>query len=255
MCTLTYIPRVKGGCTLTHNRDEAPVRSPQTISVAHSANGQTLMYPRDTQAGGTWIAAVNSGAAACILNGAFVRHQRTPPYRLSRGIMLLDFFDATHPDDFFQHYSFEGIEPFTMLYFEPLTAKTSGRVAELRWDGTQVFFKELPPELPHFWCSATLYDPEMQIRREQVFRQWLATFDVGQEPSENQVLHLHRTGSVGDPEYDYVMNRGNRVQTVSITQVNVDKKNARMRYIDLISGNESKRCLELKERPANLVNR
>jgi hypothetical protein len=255
MCTLTYIPRAKGGFTVTHNRDEAPARSPKAISVATSAKGQTLMYPRDTQAGGTWIAAENGGATACILNGAFVRHQRTPPYRLSRGIMLLDFFDAAQPDDFFQHYDFGGIEPFTMLYFEPIKGGAGGRVAELRWDGAQAFFKELPPELPHFWCSATLYHPEMQVKREQVFREWLATFGLGEEPSEGQTLQLHRTGSVGDPEYDYVMNRGGRVQTVSITQVNVDGKNARMRYIDLLDGNESERCLAPREWRAELVNR
>jgi len=56
-------------------------------------------------------------------------------------------------------------------------------------------------------------------------------------------------------DVDYVMNRSGRVQTVRITQVIVDEKNAQMRYYDLLGEKNSERRLKQSERAANTVNR
>lgn len=235
MCTVTYVPTFSGGFILTHNRDEAPSRSPDHISKVKTSGGDLLVFPRDTKAGGAWIAAARSGTTACLLNGAFVKHAHQPPYRRSRGLLLLDFFDWKNPDDFFRDYDLEGIEPFTMLVFRP------GQVTELRWDGAARHLKILPPDATHFWCSATLYPPEMQLRREQVFRNDFLSKNTA--PTQQSLLHLHRTGSVGDPENDFVMNRGGRVCTVSITQVVTKDGRVAMRYHDLLEGNRAERRL------------
>lgn len=213
---------------LTHNRDEAPTRSPQAIS-REEVSGIPLLFPKDTKAGGTWIVAAADGRIACLLNGAFIKHRHQPPYRRSRGLLLLDFFSWTDPGQFFREYDLEGIEPFTFLFFQP------GQVTEFRWDGTQRHRRDLPPEKSHFWCSSTLYPREMQERREAVFREWLAKVDPEVEGLPQAALHLHRTGSVGDPENDYIMNRGGRVCTVSITQLLLDPESIRMSYSDLLS--------------------
>lgn len=235
MCTVTYIP-APSGFILTHNRDEAPSRSPDSISKMKTAGGDILLFPRDTKAGGTWIATSRSGKTACLLNGAFEKHTHRPPYRRSRGLLLLDFFDWENADDFFRDYDLDGIEPFTMLVFQ------SGRVAELRWDGQTRHLKNLAPDAAYFWCSATLYPPVMQLRREQVFRDWLFLLK-NVAPTQQRLLHLHRTGSVGDPENDFVMNRGGRVCTVSITQVVVKNSQASLRYHDLLEGHQANRKL------------
>jgi uncharacterized protein with NRDE domain len=57
-------------------------------------NGQKLFFPKDTDAGGTWIVMKENGDAAVLLNGAFINHTAEPPYRLSRGIILLDIFST-----------------------------------------------------------------------------------------------------------------------------------------------------------------
>jgi len=245
MCTVTYVPTAAepGGFILTHNRDEAPSRSPDDIFRLKNASGDVLIFPRDTKAGGAWIVTSLSGKTACLLNGAFVKHAHRPPYRRSRGLLLLDFFDWENPDDFFRDYDLEGIEPFTLLFFQ------KNRVTEFRWDGQTRHPKNLAPDVTHFWCSATLYPSAMQERREQVFRQWFLS--KKNTPTQQQLLRLHRTGSVGDPENDFVMNRGGRVCTVSITQVAVQNGRAVMRYHDLLRNHRALKRLKFLSADAN----
>lgn len=238
MCTVTFIP-TKAGFILTHNRDEAPSRSPQHILKEETSN-DILLFPRDTKAGGAWIATAKSGRTACLLNGAFVKHHHTPPYRRSRGLMLLDFFEQENADSFFAWYDLDGIEPFTFLFFEEHS------IIELRWDGSQRHLKNLSSSEAHFWCSATLYPAEMHAKREQIFRNWLAQQISLPKPAD--LLRLHRTGSVGDPENDFVMNRNDRVRTVSITQVVGTKKILRMRYFDLLEGHSDVRQIMARKR-------
>jgi len=216
MCTVTYLP-VEGGYILTHNRDEAPKRSTQ-----HLTRENDLLFPRDAGAGGTWIAVHQHGTTACVLNGAFLKHRHEPPYRRSRGLVLLDFFAFGDPDAFWKNYDLTDIEPFTLLFF------AEGVVGEGRWDGVQKHLRYLEPDGSHFWCSATLYPPDMQLQREAVFHNWLKAQDSELQPAD--LLRLHRTGSVGDPQNDYVMNREDRVRTVSISQVVSDAKQLRLRY-------------------------
>ena len=251
MCTVTFLP-TSTGFILTHNRDEAPSRSPHHIE-RKKTESDVLLFPRDTKAGGAWIATAKSGKTACLLNGAFVKHRHNPPYRRSRGLMLLDFFEWERSDAFFQQYELDGIEPFTLLLME------NGSVTELRWDGTQRHLKNLSGHEPHFWCSATLYPPDMQARREQVFRQWLEHI-VHRQPSTlhplpstfyplpSTVYRLHLTGSVGDPENDFVMNRGGRVCTVSVTQVVVKNNFSQVRYFDLLEGHRDTRRMKASKR-------
>lgn len=242
MCTVTFLP-TSTGYILTHNRDEAPSRSPQAIGRTDTG-ADVLLFPRDTKAGGAWIVASKSGKTVCLLNGAFVKHHHNPPYRRSRGLMLLDFFEWQQKTPFVEHYELDGIEPFTFLLFE------KGAVTELRWDGRQRHLKNRSPDEPHFWCSATLYPPEMQAKREQVFRTWL---ERSAAPLPSAIIQLHRTGSVGDPENDFVMNRSGKVRTVSITQVVFKKEIFQMRYFDLLEGHQDIRRMSARKRHIMLV--
>ena len=240
MCTVSYLP-TPSGFILTHNRDEAPRRSPRGIE-RHTVGTDALIFPRDTGAGGTWIAAARSGRMAFVLNGAWVKHQHRPPYRRSRGLMLLDFFEIPDAQSFFKDYDLNGIEPFTFV------AIGDQALTQLRWDGTERYLAELPLDQAAFWCSATLYPPEMQGKREKVFQLWLqATRQHGaQRNLAAKVLNLHYTGSVDDPENDYVMNRDNRVRTVSITQVVRKDQVFRMQYNELLEGLSDKSSLQIR---------
>ena len=106
MCTVTYIPQPGGHFVLTSNRDENAARSPQSLD-SEVIGAAKLLFPRDTGAGGTWIAASDSNRVVCLLNGAFVKHQHQPPYKRSRGTMVLDFFRFATAESFFENYDFE----------------------------------------------------------------------------------------------------------------------------------------------------
>ena len=81
MCTVTYVPTAKGS-VFTSNRDEDPKRSASKI-VEDLRGELTIFFPQDEEAHGTWIAYSNHDQFVCILNGAFVPHQRKKQYAMS----------------------------------------------------------------------------------------------------------------------------------------------------------------------------
>src|SRR5688500_18696780 len=104
MCTLTYIP-LKDGFLFTSNRDERRLRAPALPPEVYRVHGKDILFPKDGEAGGSWVASSDS-LQLCLLNGAFERHIPNPPYRLSRGIVLLDAFGYEGFHAFFEKYSF-----------------------------------------------------------------------------------------------------------------------------------------------------
>ncbi len=227
MCTVTYIPQPNNNFTLTSNRDEAAHRSPQNLTQAE-LHGLELIFPKDAGAGGTWIAASSDGRVVCLLNGAFEKHKHQPPYRRSRGIMVLDYFKCKSTADFYKQYDFEGMEPFTFV----LVGKNE--LHELRWDEKKAHLKELDTKGFYMWSSATLYTPEIRLKREAWFNDWL---EARNDFSLKAIQEFHLHGGERDNWNGFIMNRLNLVQTVSIT--NVIKKNDRMEmiYNDLLRKN------------------
>lgn len=226
MCTVTFIPTGKNKFIFTSNRDEAPKRSATEV-VKESQDGKVLLFPRDALARGTWISISESNQLVCILNGAFIKHKHRPPYRLSRGIMALDFFRYKNAATFFEQYNFEGIEPFTMAIYD------DGNLYELRWDEKEKHIKVLDTSKQHIWSSCTLYTEEWQEKR----RQWFAEWDKKTKAiNPNVVLDFHRNGGEGNENFDVVMNWNNIVRTTSITQIVKEENQMEMRFEDLLEG-------------------
>lgn len=219
MCTVTYVPQGANQYILTTNRDEAPGRSPAGID-----REGPLIFPRDTAAGGTWVAASADNRLVCLLNGAYLQHERNPPYRLSRGMMALDFFSYKTAVDFFGQFDFTNIEPFTMVIFD------RGKLFDYRWDGKKQYITPLSAQKRYIWSSATLYEPAVRQQRESWFQQWEAK---GQYHAE-AIRQFHTTAGAGDPWNAVVMNRNGVVRTVSITQVIKQKHAVSMHYYDLL---------------------
>jgi len=211
---------------LTSNRDEAPSRATARV-VRQVLDGHALVFPQDPQSGGSWICISEQGRVVCVLNGAFELHVRKLPYRRSRGLVVLDVFEQTSLTEFFENYSFEGIEPFTMVAFD------EGRLFEMRWDNEQQHLKELDTDQPYIWSSATLYNETFRNKRQALFEAWLKK----KEPYIlDNILAFHTSDGTGDEHNDFIMNRFDLVKTVSITSIERTREAFQFYHKDLTSG-------------------
>ncbi|MEP7259187.1 MAG: NRDE family protein, partial [Flavitalea sp.] len=117
MCTVTYIP-VGNTIFLTSNRDEQNRRLPALPPEMYNLCSGNLIFPKDGDAGGTWIAIHENGNAIVFLNGALVGHTSEPPYRKSRGLILIDLIDHITPFNSFLAINLNRIEPFTAVILD-----------------------------------------------------------------------------------------------------------------------------------------
>ncbi|MGL6267976.1 MAG: NRDE family protein [Chitinophagaceae bacterium] len=223
MCTVSFI-RVGEKVFLASNRDEKHFRSSAIPPAMYEYETGKLLFPKDADAGGTWIAMHENGNAIIFLNGAFISHLPEPPYRLSRGVILLELITHSSPFQQFLQLNLNSIEPFTAVIWE------ADRLFETRWDGKQKHTLELDTKKPHIWSSATLYSEEVISRRKSWFSQWQ---QQNPEPSLDDILHFHQFTGDGDSFNDLMMNRNGQVYTVSITGIELRENSGLMKYIDL----------------------
>lgn len=227
MCTVTFIP-VPHSCGnkiyITSNRDEKHWRSSAFPPTVYPYASGKLLFPKDGDAGGTWIAAHENGNAIVFLNGGFVRHRPKPPYRKSRGLVLLDLLDSINPIMGFTMVSLQQIEPFTAVVWN------GGELFECRWDGEKKHLTGLPASEPHIWSSVTLYEGAVVEKRKNWFTEWLTKQP---QPSPEHILHFHQFTGDGDAHNDLLMNRNGQVFTVSVTQLTLTDETTHMHYLDL----------------------
>lgn len=234
MCVVTLLP-LPGGFVLTANRDEHTSRPAALSPQIYTVNQHRLVYPKDPQGGGTWLAALVN-TTVCLLNGAFENHPHQPPYKKSRGLVVLDFFNYQTARQFADEYDFSDIEPFTMVVINHAPELLT--VHELRWNGQQVYLRNMPANVPHIWSSVTLYTMPMAELRKT----WLAQF-LDQHPhyTADNLFAFHQTAGDGDPSHDFVMKRPTQgVQTVSISQVFQSGSERAIRYQQVATGAETR---------------
>ncbi len=224
MCTVSYLP-LDTGFLLTSNRDEWKQRPAALYPKEYLLFNRKITFPKDPQANGTWIA-MSKEFTLCLLNGAFVKHQHKPPYRLSRGLVLLDFYQYLSVEKYITEYNFEGVENFTLL----IKSNTSNAFHEVRWDGTKIHHKVLNHLEKYIWSSCTLYTDEIITERKQWFAEWLSTH---KSYTQKDIIHFHTFAGKGDHTNDVIMKRESGVQTVSVTSIQKTVDNLEMKYIEL----------------------
>lgn len=224
MCTVTFVP-FRNGILLTSNRDEQIVRAPALLPEKYRGETGDILLPKDGQAGGTWIALHNNGNAMVLLNGAFNKHAHNPPYRKSRGLIFLDVFDSHSPYTNFSTIDLNNIEPFTLIIWE------GGELFEARWDGTSKYVTPLPVSEPRIWSSATLYNPEVRKKRRLLFDKWLMETSCR---SAEEIRKFHEFAHYND--ITVKMEGNGKLQTVSITGIEITNNKAVMHYKDMLGG-------------------
>lgn len=209
---------------ISSNRDEIITRAPAEPPVVREIGGVPLLFPRDPVGGGTWIAS-NAEATACLFNGAFEPHERKPNYRLSRGVVPLEYFQFLDVERFVKDFNFSGIEPFSMVIYR------KGSLHEIKWDEEQVHVIVHDAEAPHIWASVTLYDQKTREERRRWFEQWLAT---SPDFDPDAAMGFHTT-ALGDKINGLLINRPSGLRTVSVTSIShVEDEGAKLQYRDLV---------------------
>ena len=222
MCTVTYIPTTDG-FYLTSNRDEHHSRGAAIAPAIHKAGDSDVLYPKDPDKNGSWIAAKANGNFVVLLNGAFVKHIAKPAYKISRGSIVLGAIAAARPDLYFKEACLSDVEPFTLVIY------TNRTLYECRWDGARKFILPLDQHIPHIWSSATLYDQAARAKKAMRFKSWL---NSGAKKNSRSIIDLHRTECLNGA-----------ISTVSITQIQATPSRTMMSYDDLKTGTLQLRTL------------
>lgn len=229
MCTVTYLPQ-QDGFFLTSNRDEKNTRKKALLPKTYNSKNKKFIFPKDADAGGTWIVLKENKDALCLLNGAFENFEDKGNYTTSRGKIVLDIADTENMLATFNNINLNTTAPFTLIMI------LDQSLIECRWDGAFKHLKQLDSKQAYIWSSATLYDKNMQGKREQWFKNWLM-----QKSSFNQaeVISFHKNTGEANIENDLVMNRDNKLFTVSVTSIDVKDDNAYMYYNDIINNDST----------------
>jgi hypothetical protein len=243
MCTVTYIP-ADNGFYLTSNRD-CSIAGGQNVAPREYDSGKNkLLYPNETDKNGKWIVAKSNGDAIALLNGAFTKHAKKTQYRKSQGLILMDIIKADYPEHYYKALDLDGIEPFTMVL------SVSGKLFECRWDGGRKHIASLDKTRPYIWSSATLYDKIAIAKRNIWFNEW-RKFRCAK--TEEEILHFHRFGGNGDLMDGMVINRNEKLKTMSITNLCITSQVTISTYVDLKDNKQYKSllpiesCIELNE--------
>ena len=214
----------KNSVIITSNRDEHAGRANAAAPAFYFNNDKKIVFPKDAKAGGTWFVAGENGVVAVLLNGAFKAHMARPPYRKSRGLILLEIVEADNPYSFFKQMNLHKIEPFTIILYQ------YGSLQELRWDGNLKYEKELNSTKNYIWSSATLYTDEIIALRENLFDRFIQS---GKNITEALVQEFHADNN-NDYENGFIINRQTGMKTFSITQAVIKKKQIKFLHHDLI---------------------
>lgn len=230
MCSVSFLPDEGSGFILTSNRDESIDRQ-AAMPEKYRYHEQEIIFPKDSRVFGSWIAC-SPQRTVCLLNGGKEPHIPSPPYRKSRGVVLLDLLCSKNIYDFKDTYELIDIEPFTAILVE----NNGSELYSLIWDGEYADIIELDHTQTHFWSSSTLYDENWRSKRKKWFDDFV---QIPNHRNAKDLLDFHLTGGNQYPENNLVMSRNQgKLRTVSITQITYNHT-CRMFHLDLLDRNQS----------------
>lgn len=225
MCTVSFV-NTNGKIIITSNRDEKVIRPSAIEPKNYLINNKKIMFPKDQKAGGTWYAVDEYSNVLVLLNGADEKHIVTGNYGKSRGLIVLDIIGSASPFKAWQTIDLDRIEPFTLVLFENF------KLYQLRWNGEEKNVLELDPNQNHIWSSSTLYPAAIREKRAH----WFTTFlDTKPEVTQTELFNFHRYTEEKNEEHGLVINRGDLMKTLSITQTVIDKNKVELFHHDLIN--------------------
>lgn len=248
MCTLTYIPGISRGFLLAHNRDESIDRPMATPPLSRMINGNNVIYPVDMEGKGTWIGISSDGKVASLLNGGKKKHERNPPYKHSRGLVIPAYFSFPDIVEFCGQYDFSGLEPFTLIAIE------SEKIFVLVWENETLTFEEKNSRLPHVFFSRSLYPGSSLERRTNDFINW---YLYNRNADENDILNFNLTQKFESDQIAKFDTGSHILKTVSVSVISSGKNMTRFLYYDTLNDLRLSNSVSIKnaasETPGNKV--
>lgn len=224
MCTFSYAISNSQEIIFTSNRDERFLRSRALLPNIYDFENIQLIYPIDPDGGGTWLAASKS-RVICLLNGAFFPHQPRPPYRKSRGKIVLESFNYENPATFLTQYSLDNIEPFTLIWAD----LNQNVIWEINWQ-QKVFLSRHELTSSKLWASAMLYPAPIRKARSDNFHRFLQEQPISPE----SLLNFH-TQWDEDPKKSIQIHIPELLSTVSVSSIVVTSSQISFLYQDLLT--------------------
>lgn len=229
MCTATWLTlAAPGSYELFFNRDESHLRgrarSPEILE------GKAILAPRDTDAGGTWIAANAQGVTVCLLN-RYKDAERVPvaqDRRRSRGLLVLDLATSGSVAEVANALEAEELDRYPA--FTVLAAAPDGEEpTAFHWTGREL----LTPETPIWPVCSSGYDAEAATRARQALWREMSGLEMSGTSTDatDQALELHRSHRPERGALSPCMHRF-EASTVSLTVVSVEAHRVGMRYAD-----------------------
>ncbi|MBS0196978.1 MAG: NRDE family protein [Planctomycetes bacterium] len=140
MCTVSIIPirnNDRRGVRVVFNRDEQrdrpPAAPPRWRDVPVAGLSLRAIWPADTHAGGTWIAAAESGLILALVNRNLDSRPKLPDGLISRGRIIPALITAPTAHaaiNAISSLNIDSFAPFRLLALHP----RGGEVLEASWD-------------------------------------------------------------------------------------------------------------------------
>lgn len=230
MCTLSFYKGINQ-VIITSNRDENRLRPNAIHPKKINLKNTTVYCPIDPQHNGTWFAANQKGDVFVLLNGAENKHISNPPYKKSRGLILLEIVDHENILENWQSIELKGIENFTLIVF------VEKKLFHFTWNGSEKSCQKLNENKPYIWSSSTLYDDTTRRKREDEFNSLIAKNK--HSISSDDLINFHTMTEMENNSEGIIINRTSNILTKNITQITLKSNSFKLHHWDLIDDNQS----------------
>ncbi len=227
MCTVTFLSLGENEFILTSSRDVPFARKSAEAPKKVIEDGVELIYPKDGEAGGSWIGTSSKNRLICLLNGGYKNHTTKESYRKSRGIIVKDLLKSDVISEALTQIDLIDIEPFTLVIVD---WNDGLELFEFVWTGEKKHLINIP-QVPHIWSSSTLYDDSIKKLRQEWFTDWNSK---NHDYSKEQIINFHKTAGEGNSETDVLMKR-EKGGTVSITSISRENAELHLIYEDMFT--------------------
>ena len=218
MCTVTVINTAKAGgdagYRLVESRDEQRTRARSQAPVWHEVDSGRAIWPVDPDAGGTWIAAAESGLSLAILNRNLEPEPELPSGLTSRGTIipaLIGSPDVESVVDGVSEMDLARFAPFRLVAVD-LGEDSQPRIIVLEWDLKDLIIEthlDGPVCLASSGLGDSLVEPRVPLFASMVV-------EPGLSVERQDAFHAHEWSD--RPEVSVLMSRAD-ARTVSVTTI------------------------------------